>query len=262
MSAAVGNYAQRWHKDSAFACKFVKLDRNECARILFLAEAFDRRTRRRRKHGGALKRTGLAVLKALVCKFFNKKTGQLDPSIAAIAREANVAISTAQEALKRLEWAGIITRTKRIAREMWEGKCQLTGMWVRRIRVVQITNGYTLHVPIFNREDKPMAVDNPQFSSDTGNRQGTNNQVNNLREEAPQIKARSQDAPEGVPIAPSETTQEPLATRPPLVISPELRAKMSDPSTSRAMQRLQSGEGSQIKISDALRLNIERRSHT
>ena len=89
------------------------VDRNERARLLFQAEALDRRTHRPGQHGGCLKRTGLAVLKALLFGFHNIATGRCDPGFEALARLAGVARSTVAVALARLEAAGLIVRTRR-----------------------------------------------------------------------------------------------------------------------------------------------------
>ena len=68
-----------------------RLDRNERARLLFQAEALDRRTHLPGQHGGCLKRTGLAVLRALLFSFANVVTGRCDPSYDTLARAAGVA---------------------------------------------------------------------------------------------------------------------------------------------------------------------------
>ncbi len=91
------------------------LDRNARARLLFQAEALDRRTHQPGRHGGVLKRTGLAVLKALLFGFHNVVTGRCDPGYDALARAAGVARSTLATALGRLEAAGLIVRTRRQA---------------------------------------------------------------------------------------------------------------------------------------------------
>ena len=95
------------------------IDRNARARAMFHAEALDRRTRRPRQHGGMLKRTGLAVLKALLFQFANIATGRCDPSFGRIAEVAGVARSTVAKALKRLEAAGLLTRRGRHLRGPW-----------------------------------------------------------------------------------------------------------------------------------------------
>jgi hypothetical protein len=89
------------------------MDRNAVARLLFAAEAYDRGTHQPGAHGGALKRTGLAVLRAIANRFHNRVTGRCDPSLAAIARAAGVARSTAALALGRLRSAGFLDWTRR-----------------------------------------------------------------------------------------------------------------------------------------------------
>ncbi len=92
-----------------------RIDRNARARLLFHAEALDRRTRLPGQHGGVLKRTGLAVLRALLLQFCNVATGRCDPGYDVLARVAGVARSTVAVALKRLEAAGLVVRTRRQA---------------------------------------------------------------------------------------------------------------------------------------------------
>ena len=69
-----------WRKGSVYAADFRPLDHNQRAKILFLAEAMDRRTHQPGQHGGFLGRSGLAVLRALITRFHNVRTGRLDPS--------------------------------------------------------------------------------------------------------------------------------------------------------------------------------------
>jgi DNA-binding MarR family transcriptional regulator len=115
------------------------MDRNAVVRLLFSAEAYDRASHRAGLHGGALKRTGLAVLRAIANRFHNRVTGRCDPSLGAIARAAGVARSTAALALARLRAAGFLEWTRR-------------GVTVsRRVRGVesssmftQVTNAYRL----------------------------------------------------------------------------------------------------------------------
>ena len=90
-----------------------RLDRNARARLMVHAEALDRRTRLPGQHGGVLKRTGLAVLKALLFGFANVITGRCDPGYGTLATAAGVARSTAAVALRRLEDAGLLTRIRR-----------------------------------------------------------------------------------------------------------------------------------------------------
>jgi len=108
------------------------IDRNERARLLFRAEALDRRTHRPGQHGGVLKRTGLAVLKALVFGFLGPG-GRCDPSLENLARMAGCARSTVIEALKRLEAAGLVRRVAR-----WRAVAANGGLVV-----VRTSNAYT-----------------------------------------------------------------------------------------------------------------------
>jgi DNA-binding transcriptional MocR family regulator len=124
-------------------------------------------------------RAGLAVLRALVTRFLDFKTGRLDPSIASIARAANVARSTAQEAIKRLELAGILERTRRIARVRFKLWSQAAGRYVMADRIVQQTNAYRLNYAVPDRPERG-DLGAPLLRclvSDTGSRSGTNNDL-------------------------------------------------------------------------------------
>jgi len=117
--------------------RFRPLDRNQRARLVFLAERFDAATKEKGKHGGDLKRTGLAVLRALIFHFHNVHNGRCFPSYDAIAEASGVGRSTIGPALERLELAGIVTRTRR-------AKVARIG---GRKRVVQDSNAYVFDLP-------------------------------------------------------------------------------------------------------------------
>jgi hypothetical protein len=173
---------KRWRKGSTYAADFRPLDRNQRAAILFLADQLDRKTHQPGRHGGMIGRTGLAVLRAMVTRFLDFKTGRLDPSIASIARAANVARSTAQDALDRLEAAGILERTRRIARVRMKVWNAAAGRHVTSDRVVQQTNAYRLNFAVPHRAEHgdlgaPLLRG---IASDTGSRSGTNNLVNSI----------------------------------------------------------------------------------
>jgi hypothetical protein len=108
------------------------MDRNARARLIHFAEALDRRTHEPGQHGGVLKRTGLAVLKALVFGFHNLATGRCDPSLDTLARRAGCARSTVIEALNRLEAAGLVRRLAR-----WRAVAANGGLVV-----LQLSNAY------------------------------------------------------------------------------------------------------------------------
>ena len=172
------NHVPRYRRGSLFGGEFRLLDRNAVARLLFIAEALDRNTHQPGKHGGIIGRTGLAVLRALICRFYNKQSGRLDPSLEAIAKAANMARSTVQEAITRLELAGLVERFRRIYRARVMLRCELTGRPYEATRVLQDTNGYRLNVPIPYREEHgDLAAPRKRraFSSDTGSRSETTN---------------------------------------------------------------------------------------
>lgn len=120
------------------------LNRNDRARILFLAESHERRTHKPRMHGGDLKRTGMDVLKALLNRFLNLGTGRCDPSANAIAKAANVARSAVFKALDRLEAAGFLTRFQRLKTKRKD------GIW----HTTQDTNAYRFNFPFVDRANE------------------------------------------------------------------------------------------------------------
>lgn len=131
---------------SVFTADYRPLNRNDIARILFCAEAMDRRTHQPGQHGGVIGRSGLAVLRALAVCFLNKRTGRLDPSLAALAKAANLARSTVQEAVKRLQAAGIVEKVRRMTRKRVRVWQESTCRYVTKNQVRQITNAYRLNV--------------------------------------------------------------------------------------------------------------------
>ena len=118
---------------------FRPLDRNDRARLLAHAEALDRRTRLPGQHGGVLKRTGLAVLRALVLRFQNARSGRCDPSLEALAEASGCSRSTVVEALRRLLTAGLVAWCRRMIRVRERGAVMLR----------QISNAYvvTMRLP-------------------------------------------------------------------------------------------------------------------
>lgn len=117
---------------------FQPLDRNDRARLLAYAEALDRRTRLPGQHGGIIKRTGLSVLRALVLRFQNARSGRCDPSLDALADAAGCSRSTVVEALRRLLTAGLVAWSRRMIRVRERGAVMLR----------QISNAYTIVMPL------------------------------------------------------------------------------------------------------------------
>jgi hypothetical protein len=94
----------------------IPLDRNAKARVAAYARAWDRQHRQPGQRGGALGRAALDVLQALLWAFHNARTGVCFPSYERIAEKAGCARSTVAEAIKTLEWAGVLTWQNRIVR--------------------------------------------------------------------------------------------------------------------------------------------------
>jgi len=94
----------------------IPLDRNQIARILYLADALERRTKAKGCRNGALGQVGLVVLRVLALRFLNRATGLCCPSYDAIMHATGFCRQTVARALQRLAWAGILRWTRRIER--------------------------------------------------------------------------------------------------------------------------------------------------
>jgi hypothetical protein len=122
------------------------LDRNAKARIAAYARAWDRRHRQPGQRGGALGRAALDVLGALLWTFHNARSGVCFPSYERIAERAGCARSTVAEAIKALEWAGVLTWQNRITRV--RERCRdLWGCEGWRWRVIRTSNAYVFKDP-------------------------------------------------------------------------------------------------------------------
>jgi hypothetical protein len=124
----------------------VPLDRNAKCRIAAYARAWSARHRQPRQHKGPIRRTFLEVLQALLWGFHNSRSGVCFPSYEAIAAKAGCARSTVAEALKALEWAGVLTWQHRITR-VRERFVDLFGREGWQWRVHRRSNAYTFRDP-------------------------------------------------------------------------------------------------------------------
>jgi hypothetical protein len=105
----------------------------------------------RGQHKGPLTRAFLEVLQALLWGFHNARSGACFPSYEAIADRAGCARSTVAEALKALEWAGVLTWQNRIVRI--RERCQnLFGRNGWRSRVIRTSNAYVFRDPASKSE--------------------------------------------------------------------------------------------------------------
>jgi hypothetical protein len=155
------------------------LDRNAKARIAAYARAWSYRNRQPDQHRpGPLTRAFLDVLQALLWGFHNSRDGRCFPSYDAIAAKAECHRCTVAEALKVLEWAGILTWQHRLARVRERCRCLLTGREGWRWRVVRTSNAYVLRDPLAAVATHPAA--DRRFPSKSENPARTLNQIPNL----------------------------------------------------------------------------------
>lgn len=123
-----------WSGSTTKDIKFQPMPKKAATRLWHRARDFDRQTKIKDHHGGALGHTALQVLHTLIFDFLNYASGRLDPSHAAIARKANVCERTVRYALNRLRDRGILNWVRRCA-EKWEDG---------QFRLEQDTNAYAV----------------------------------------------------------------------------------------------------------------------
>src|SRR3954454_4958605 len=129
----------------------VPLDRNAKVRIEVYERARNAALKRARYHRGPLTGRGLDVLNVLLWVFHNAKSGQCYPSYERISEAVahkfgSCARSTVAEALKALEWAGVLSWQNRIVRV--RERCRdLFGADGWRWRVIRTSHRYVFTGP-------------------------------------------------------------------------------------------------------------------
>ena len=121
--------------------------------------AWSARDRESRPTKGPITRTFLEVLEALLWGFHNSRSGVCFPSYEAIAAKAECHRCTVAEALKALEWAGVLTWQNRITRAVVRQR-DLFGRWSNRWTVIRTSNAYVFR--------DPKAAESRPFSSYVG----------------------------------------------------------------------------------------------
>ena len=124
-----------WSDSTTKEIKYQPMPRKAATRLWHRARDFDRQTRRKDHHGGAVGHSALQVLHALIFDFLNFRSGQLDPSYAAIARKANVCQRTVATAIQRLKSLGILN---------WVRRCAESRAEDGRFVLEQETNAYAV----------------------------------------------------------------------------------------------------------------------
>jgi len=145
----------------------VPLDRNAKARIAAYAKAWSRLHCLPGQHRGPITRAFLDVLEALLWGFHNSRSGCCFPSYERIAERAECSRTTVYEALKVLEWAGILSWQHRLAR-IRERCTDLFGRDGWRWRVIRTSNTYVFQDPQLQLAGVP--------ASEFGNLPGTQDQ--------------------------------------------------------------------------------------
>lgn len=92
---------------------FTPLPKKRAVRLYHQARDFERKTRQPGRQDGALGRNGLKVFEALIFDFLNYATGQLWPSVAAIARKAGISERSVRRGLDSLKAAGVLAWQRR-----------------------------------------------------------------------------------------------------------------------------------------------------
>lgn len=127
--------------------KFTPLSKKRAVRLYRNARDFERQTRQPGQQDGALGRNGLKVLEALVFDFLHHASGQLWPSIAAIARKAGIGERSVRRGLDKLRAAGVLDWQRRKASIMALGQIlwfQLSNAY--HVRSLEYWRGYTAPV--------------------------------------------------------------------------------------------------------------------
>ena len=127
-----------WRDSARDEVRFAPLPKKEAAKRWHKARRFDHQTHEPGRHGGALGRTGLAVLYVLLFDFLDYTTGRLEPSYEAIAAKAGVCRRAAINAMRRLRALGLLH---------WQRRCREDKDAAGRFRLVQETNAYAVLPP-------------------------------------------------------------------------------------------------------------------
>jgi hypothetical protein len=93
-----------------------RLDRNQVARMLHACEVVERATKAPGRRNGALGLATVAVLRCLVLRFLNRKSGLCFPSYRALQDATGFCRQTIAKALRALEAVGVLIVTRRLVR--------------------------------------------------------------------------------------------------------------------------------------------------
>ncbi|CAN0420745.1 unnamed protein product, partial [Phaeothamnion confervicola] len=107
------------------------------------AEALERRTKAPGRRNGLLGQAGIQVLKALLLRFANGRTGLCCPSYTAIQCATGLCRQAIADALARLETAGFVKIVRRIVRATVTRISPITGQLETYIGTIQTSSLYS-----------------------------------------------------------------------------------------------------------------------
>ncbi|MGD9671293.1 MAG: helix-turn-helix domain-containing protein [Hyphomicrobiaceae bacterium] len=116
------------------------LDRETRHKIIWLAERLELRTKAKGRQSGCLGQTGLHVLRILLS--FVGKDGACYPAIATLCQRTGFCRATVVAAIKRLEAAKLVEKTRRIIRAQVQRVNGWTGLVESIVTTVQTSNAY------------------------------------------------------------------------------------------------------------------------
>ena len=114
-----------WHDSTTKEVKFQPMKKKEAVKLWHKARQFERQTRKPGHQDGAIGRSGLAILQALLFDFLNYVSGALYPSYAAIADMACIDEVSVWRGLKKLKEAGVLNWLRRCKEEYIDGRFTL-----------------------------------------------------------------------------------------------------------------------------------------
>lgn len=106
-----------------------KLDGNQRAKILHACELMERRTKGKGLRNGVLGLPALIVLRCLLMRFHNRKTGLCYPSYSAIQEATGLCRQSIARALANLESARVLRITRRLVRVASEAGGIICRQW-------------------------------------------------------------------------------------------------------------------------------------